>query len=109
MKQAFTMIELIFIIVIIGILASVAIPKLAATRDDAINVTLKSNAAICIRDLISGYRGAGMTLTITEVDSCNKAIAQGASISYNNGNVRVSGVGSDIDGDYSYAGTRVSI
>jgi len=34
-KSAFTMIELIFIIVIIGILASVAIPKLAATRDDA--------------------------------------------------------------------------
>ncbi len=29
------MIELIFVIVILGILASVAIPKLAATRDDA--------------------------------------------------------------------------
>ncbi len=35
MKKAFTMIELIFVIVIIGILASVAIPKLSATRDDA--------------------------------------------------------------------------
>ena len=34
-KKAFTMIELVFIIVIIGILASVAIPRLAATRDDA--------------------------------------------------------------------------
>jgi len=34
-KSAFTMLELIFIIVIIGILASVAIPRLAATRDDA--------------------------------------------------------------------------
>ena len=29
------MIELIFVIVILGVLASVAIPKLAATRDDA--------------------------------------------------------------------------
>jgi general secretion pathway protein G len=34
-KSAFTMVELIFVIVIIGILASVAIPRLAATRDDA--------------------------------------------------------------------------
>ena len=34
-KKAFTMVELIFVIVIIGILASIAIPRLAATRDDA--------------------------------------------------------------------------
>ena len=35
MKKAFTMIELIFVIVLIGILAVIAIPKLSATRDDA--------------------------------------------------------------------------
>jgi len=34
-RSGFTMIELIFVIVILGILASVAIPKIAATRDDA--------------------------------------------------------------------------
>ena len=34
-KNAFTMIEMIFVIVVLGILASIAIPKLAATRTDA--------------------------------------------------------------------------
>jgi len=38
MKKAFTMIELIFVIVMIGILTAIAIPKLSATRDDAENV-----------------------------------------------------------------------
>ena len=35
-KKAFTMIELVFVIVVIGILASVAIPRLGASRDDAV-------------------------------------------------------------------------
>lgn len=34
-KSAFTMIELIFVIVILGIMAAIAVPKLAATRADA--------------------------------------------------------------------------
>ena len=34
-KNAFTMIELVFVIVILGILAAVAIPRLSATRTDA--------------------------------------------------------------------------
>jgi len=34
MRRGFTMIELIFVIVIIAILALVAIPRLNATRDD---------------------------------------------------------------------------
>ncbi|MGP1451078.1 MAG: type II secretion system protein [Wolinella sp.] len=33
---AFTMIELVFIIVILGILASIAVPKMAASREDAL-------------------------------------------------------------------------
>lgn len=35
MKKSVSMLELIFVIVILGILAAVAVPKLTATRDDA--------------------------------------------------------------------------
>ncbi len=35
-KNAFTMMELIFVIVILGILAAVALPKLWVTRNDAV-------------------------------------------------------------------------
>ena len=49
------MIELIFVIIIIGILAAIAIPKLAATRDDAKLSTDISNMNICIRDMDAIY------------------------------------------------------
>lgn len=42
---AFTMIEMVFVIVILGILAAVAIPRLAATRDDAVLVKGKSQVS----------------------------------------------------------------
>jgi len=69
MKKAFTMVELIFVIVIIGILASVAIPKLSATRDDAIDSRDCKNLAICIGDMLSEYTGRE-TATKSESDAC---------------------------------------
>ncbi|MCW8838630.1 MAG: type II secretion system GspH family protein [Thiovulaceae bacterium] len=34
-KKAFTMVELVFVIVVLGILAAIAVPRLTATREDA--------------------------------------------------------------------------
>ncbi len=45
MRKGFTMIELIFVIVIIGILAAVAIPKMANTSKQAVGATYDSLVA----------------------------------------------------------------
>ena len=60
-RKAFTMIELVFVIVIIGILAAVAIPKLAATRDDAKISNIIANARIAYGDLGAYYTSQGNT------------------------------------------------
>jgi len=54
MKKAFTMIELVFIIVIMGVLVSVALPRLLATRDDAL-IAKNSSYIIGIMTEISTY------------------------------------------------------
>ncbi|MBZ7980920.1 type II secretion system protein [Campylobacter sp. RM12640] len=59
MKKGFTMIELIFVIVILGILAAVAIPKLNATRDDAEIAKALSNFSTIISDISSYYTAKG--------------------------------------------------
>jgi len=59
MKKAFTMIELIFVIVIIGVLAAIAIPKLSATRDDAKISSTLANLKLLKFDCVSFYSARG--------------------------------------------------
>ncbi len=71
-RKAFTMIELVFVIVVIGILSAIAIPKLAATRDDA--VITKARATIgSLRSAIATERQKrilrGDFTPITSLDS----------------------------------------
>ena len=54
-SSAFTMIELVFVIVVIGILSAIAIPKFATTRNDAITVRGRSTVA-ALRSALSTLR-----------------------------------------------------
>ena len=59
MRKGFTMIELIFVIVILGVLASVAIPRLAATRDDAEVAKAAANLTTAVNDIAAYYTAKG--------------------------------------------------
>ena len=52
MRHAFTMMELIFVIVILGILVAFAIPRLALTREDANFVQILANTKQLMSDVM---------------------------------------------------------
>lgn len=57
MRNAYTMVELIFVIVVIGILASIALPRLAAIRYDAKAASIKSTISSAINAVPAYYTG----------------------------------------------------
>ncbi len=79
MKRAgFTMIELIFVIVILGILAAVAIPKLAATRTDAQVSKISTEAATLVSELGTFYTAQGTFKGKSTADITNISLKTGS-------------------------------
>jgi len=74
MKKAFTMIELIFVIVIIGILAAVAIPKLMATRTDAKASTLANEVQSAVQEISSYVTAHGGDVNSTRIINMSQVL-----------------------------------
>jgi len=72
MKKSFTMIELIFVIVILGILAAVAIPKLVATRDDAVVSKVAYSVKSALSETISYYIAKGGEVNFSNIDESSQ-------------------------------------
>jgi len=55
MRKSFTMLELIFVIVIIGILAAIAMPKLWVTRNDAVIAKARTEVGSIRSSIANAY------------------------------------------------------
>ena len=118
------MIELIFVIVIIGILAVIAIPKLNATRDDAKGVVELNNIANCIKDIASSY--TSQTKEDMNTSSCESIVCAAIDLGdVKDGNISVTlltsadgkpkfcdyvkeaGIKRGFEGEHSFGGTKV--
>jgi general secretion pathway protein G len=61
MKNAFTMIELVFVILVLGILSAVALPKLSGSVEDA-NIAVGISTVSSIRSAIASERQRSLIL-----------------------------------------------
>ena len=88
------MIELIFVIVILGILAAVAIPRLTATRDDAEAAALITAISQATTEMSSLYVAKGETVNMNDIKAWDNTKLQSCvDIAYYNGTNKVTAAG----------------
>ena len=110
-KKAFSMIELIFVIVILGILAGVAVPKMMGTRTDAYISKAKSQIA----SIKNGINTNAATSMLSggcsnryPVDLNNTAITTASGQTLFNNVLKEAIISSSGDGGWMFTGTAPS-
>ena len=97
MRKAFTMIEIIFVIVIIGIIAAVAIPKLAASRNDATASLCAYEVGQLVHEIGNSYNKEGYTkfkdLTIEDISNIATSVTEDENGILENANTKLDMVG----------------
>jgi len=76
MKKAFSMMELIFVIVILGILAAIAVPKLMATRTDAKVSALTEEIQTATKEVGSYVTSQGGEVNSTALTTMSNTLKQ---------------------------------
>ena len=69
LQKAFSLIELIFVIAILGIIATIAVPKLLNSRSNAVVTTIKQDISTITTAIQSQYMLNGSIDKITDTDN----------------------------------------
>jgi general secretion pathway protein G len=70
-KSGFSLVEMIVVIVIIGIIAAIAVPKLLSTKDEATASSIKQDIATAVSAIRSYYLMNGTITSINQAVNLN--------------------------------------
>ena len=73
-RSGFSMIELVFVIVILGVLAAVAVPRFVATRTDAQVATARSDLASAMKAVVAKVFADNIDTTQSKAPDPNKSV-----------------------------------
>ena len=79
-RSGFSMIELVFVIVILGVLAAVAVPRFVATRQDAQVATTRSDLASVQKAIVAKVFADNIDATATKPTDPNMPWTQGTTL-----------------------------
>jgi type IV pilus assembly protein PilA len=82
-RKGFTLIELLIVVVIIGILAAIAIPKFANTKDKAKLASVKTDLRNLVSAQESYFSTTGTYATEADKAALNASLSQGNALTIN--------------------------